>query len=1331
MPSGTATMEVPLRGTCVTRPTPVPISLPTSRKALPLLGLAMAAILAAGLHFASRPGILFLGFPSMYRFLLAESSALSGVRYSYWSPTKLDDPQLGQPDLSRYQAIFVSGRRSDPLPRPVRRALREASAAGAKVIVLPARDTARLGVGNADFNGQDRWIDDYWRFGGPENMARLLRAAAARYQGRDFEILPPAPTPDDGYYHPAAPALFTATSDYEAWYRESGRQRSDAPKVLIDFADGWRLGMNQATDAVIAAFEEGGFNAAAIFGTAQAAPFALEYRPDLLVSRKHGRWWLGDQGVEVLDERLKVPVLRGLSLLFTGEAFRDYRQTRAGIRGAGLIMGAMVPELDGAIQPTLIEGLDAEWYGRRYEAFQTERIAMLVSRAKRWIRLQSADNADKRIAVVYVAGLGKGRITAASLNVPRSLVGFLRAMRQAGYQLRDLPGEEGELLAEMLAKGRNISAGRPRELAELADSEGVLLLPVAGYARWFDSLPEAMRLEVTKAFGPPPGDLMTLARDGEAFFVVPKLDYGNVIVLPQPLRGARMGPALQHDDRVPPPHQYLAVYWWLREVWQADAIVNYGTHGTHEFLPGRPLGQLADDWSDRVIGTLPNLYVYVMDNVGEALIAKRRGGAVTVSHLVPPVEAADLTGERADTARLARLVRQFLSSQPGALREGLRATTSAAASEQGFDRDLGLDWSDRPASDEELARLERHLHLLDEDRIPVGLHVHGRPASQAAIAPVIAAMLGDPFQDAVGCTGVTEADCDSTSRARAEAVVRGALQGRPLAPPLMDFAAELEQLRESFSQAPAEIAHTLDALSGRYVPPGPGGDPLRNPQALPTGRNLYGVNPAEMPTRAAWQLGVRLAEEQLAAERTRLGRWPRRIGFTLWNTELIRQHGTDLAHILQLMGVRPVWDHRDIVEDVELIPAAELGRPRIDVVVQAASLFRDTFPDRMKLLDRAARLAAGAADGENYLAQHTLEAETELKRAGLAARDARTLAGARVFSNSAGGYGTGLVASIERSGDYSSSDALTEAYLARTGAVYTDGYEWGRPAPEAYRAQLRNTDAVTLSRSTNIVGALTLDHYFEYLGGMSMAVGDVTGTSPEAYVADVREAGSERMETIREALARGLRAKFWNPKWIRGLQEEGFSGAVEMAQTATNLFGWQVTKEDAVSPGVWDSVHEVYVEDALGLGLPQWFDTANPFAYQEVMAVLLESARKQFWSPGSETLRQLAVQYARSLLRHGASGSARTTGNTPFEEFAEVHLAASSEPQLVSELRSRLRDGGRPRVAGRVLASEAESDRRDLVPPAPAAGLAVLGVLAGVFLWGWRRTTRDPRGEAS
>ncbi len=1292
----------------------------------------MFLALAAGVaYWWTRPRIVFLGFPDMYRFVLADAAAKTGVRYDYWSQSRVDDPNLSSADFRGYGVVYVSARRSDPLTPAIQKALADAEAAGSRVIVIPPHHTERLGVGSA-LKDKEEWLGEYWRYGGPENTARFLETTAALFLGKNYPVEPPVPTPDDGYYHPDAPDVFSSTKHYLDWYRNSGHWNDGAPKVLVDFADGWKLGMNRATDRIIRAFEGRRVNVAAIFGVAQAGPFAVEYQPDLIVSRKHGRWWLAESGVELLDQKIDVPVIRGLSLLFTGETFGEYRKTRNGIRGAGLVMGAMVPELDGEIAPTLIEGLDAEWYGRRFEAVEEERIGRLVDRALRWIELRRKPNAEKRIAVVYVSGIGKGRITAASLNVPESLTGFLHAMGKEGYSFSHIPVDAKQLLDEMLTKGRNISPTQTGEMRELSEMPGVELLPVDGYIEWFRTLPENMQQEVEKTFGPPPGDLMTIESDGRSFFIVPKLDYGNVIVLPQPLRGAKMDSRLQHNDRVPPPHQYLAVYWWLREGWKADAIVNYGTHGTNEFLPGRPLGQLADDWSDRVLGPLPNIYVYVMDNVGEALIAKRRGSAVTVSHQIPPIAAASLSEEDKAVGALYRATEQFLAQDEGALKERLRKQIRNQAREKSFDRDLDLDWSSSEPTDEQIRELQLHIHLINEDKVPLGLHVHGRPSATKDVASLITQILGKPYIRRVAETEFHSrgelGEVYEQAKERAVEIVARSLEGKPPHAALLPDEERVQKLKDAFALAKQEIPRTLRAMRGGYVPPGGGGDPVRNPQSLPTGRNLYGINPGEVPTRAAWEVGVQLANDLLKREQERLDRWPRKVGFTLWNTEVIRQNGTDLAQILYLMGVRPLWDHNNIVSEVELIPAEELGRPRVDVVIQAASLFRDTFPDRMELLDKAARLVIEQGDGENYLAQHTVRLEEELKEAGLSAHDARVYAAARVFGNSVGGYGTGLVAGIERSGSYEDTKGLTSDYVARLGSIYTAGAAWGASAPGVYEKALRGTDAVALSRSTNVVSPLTLDHYFEYLGGMTMAVRDIDGSSPETYIADVRDVERPAMETLGETLTRDLRGKFWNPRWIREQQDEGFSGAGEITQTATNLFGWQVTKPEAVSGYVWDEVQRVYVEDSLSLDLPGWFDRENPYAFQSLTAVLLESARKGFWNPSPEVLRDTANAYAQSVSRHGPAGDARTTDNFPFQSFVSEQLRAPGNEEGI-ELTSlydkaMAKSAGAPAeskvVAGQKLVPEPETELSGPPEYSAATAMALL-IGAAVFLIGLRR----------
>ena len=1286
-------------------------------------GGSLFVIGGAAYHFLM-PKMLFLGIPPQQLFLLADASDATGIRFWFWSRDRMDDPDLERADFSRYDVIFVSSRRMEPLTRAVQSGLADATERGAGVFFLPADRSNRFGSNHAD-PAHAQQISAYWEHSGPKNIASLFRFASSHYLGTDEPYDDPQPTPDDGYYHPDAPDLMLSTEECVRWMRASGRYNEGGPRILLDFADGWRLGMTTGTGALLEAFEARGANAAAIFGSAKMPQFVREFQPDLVISRRHGRWFQGPRGVELLESEFDFPVMRGASLMFTGETFEQYRQTKNGIRGVGLAMGAIIPEIDGAIEPTLIEGMRAEWTGRRFEAVERERIGRLADRALRWIRLRSKPNPEKKIAIIYVAGIGKGKITAASLNVPRSLMHFLTGMRDEGYRVEGIPSDADALLAEMLHKGRNISENQRGELEELASLEGVTLINESEYLDWFASLTDPLQEEVVGAFGPPPGQFMTVNRDGHRHFVLPKLEFGNVILMPQPARGSNMDSRLQHNDRVPPNHQYLAAYWWLQHEFRADAIVNYGTHGTHEFLPGRPLGQLADDWSDITLGKMPNVYVYIMDNVGEALIAKRRGSAVTVDHQVPPIGAASLSEADAEIGDLYRAAEQFLDQEEGSLKERLREQVGRMANARGLDEDLELDWTERLPTDEEIGELKLHIHLINEDRIPLGLHVHSQenPAGQAA--PLVASMVGNDYVRRVAFDemGLDEEGGTRWEAAKQRAVrhVEAALEGRGVAPALRPDEGRVRTIFASLRLTAREIPRTLHALEGGYIPPGAGGDPVRNPAALPTARNLYGINPQEVPTRAAWQVGVSLADALVDAERERLGRYPKKIGFTLWNTELIRHYGTDLAQILHLIGVRPVWDHNGIVADLELVPVKELGRPRIDVVIQAASLFRDTFPDRMEFLDKAVRLAAAATDGDNLIADHVEESQIALKRAGMSAEDARLYASARVFSNNVGGYGTGVIENTIRSGEFEDTAELTAEYLARVGAVYTEGADWGANVDGLYRQALAGTEAVSLSRSTNVISPLTLDHYFEYLGGMTMAVRDTTGTSPETYVSDVRDTEQGRLETVRETLTRDLRGKYWNPRWIREQQDEGFSGAVEISQTATNLFGWQVTRPESIDDYVWDEVERVYVQDSLGLGLPEWFDRENPYAFQNVTAVMIEAARKGYWDAAEATLRRIVNRYAQSVADHGPAGDSRTVDNAAFQEFLGQALSAPGNVEGAAILAAYTNSversagvAGSDIVRGRRLVraeeerSATESDRSGLGGWAMLA-LAVLG----------------------
>lgn len=1369
------------------------------------VGLFSLAI-AAGAYFTfralTRPKILFLGFADQLVILAEKASAKSGIKVETWTREKVDGATK-PPDLTPFKVVIVNGLRAEPYSKEAQQAFSDAVNRGAKIMVLPPRQAEMMRTGNADYTNKDKPVSGYFSNGGVENWARLLNFLTATYCGVNAPVQPPLELPESGYYHPDAGEVMTSTAAYRAWYAKSGHEQPGAPWVALDFSQGWKTGITQGTDGLIRAFEKRKFNVAPMFGAVQLGQLLGEIKPDLVVNRSHGRFFQGERGVELLNAKIDAPVIRGLTLMFEQKTVEEYQKDKAGVRGPGLSIGTVVSELDGTVEPLLIEGMVKDSAGRKVEAPIAERVERLVDRAERWVALRRTPVADKKVAVVYFNGIGKADFTAQGMNVPRSLVRFLEGLKGAGYKVEGNPSDAEQLLKLMQARGRNVSEAEAGEMEKLVAQPGVTLLPVEGYLKWFAKLPAAMQREVTDAYGPAPGTFMTARRAGKNFFVLPTLTFGNVVLIPQPARGAVMDSKLAHSDKVPPPHQYLALYWWLQEGLKAHALVHYGTHGTYEFLPGRPVGQMDDDWSDRVVAALPNIYVYTMDNVGEALIAKRRGSAVMVSHQTPPIQAAQLSESDREVADLYRETQRFKAQDAGVLKEQMRGRIREMAVRRKLDQDLRADWKKSAPTDDQVEQLDAYLNELDEARIPVGMHVHGvaddpqelrltmaeilgkeflaksggdrkraaervgqmLAASAAVTGPVKLTGFARPYAPTAG-TGQREYPLDTQPAKPAPVAsghpawipkigapppeVQARLQranspvpmafgdgpGAPsaasAAPAPLDDTARVALLKAAFAETSNEIPQTLRALEGRYIRPGGGGDPVRTPAALPTGRNLYGINPAEIPTQAAWQVGVELGTQLLEAERKRLGRWPRKVGFNLWPTELVRQYGADLAQALWLMGVKPVWDQRGIVIDLEVIPMTELKRPRVDVLLQAAGQFRDSFPDRMELIDKAVRLAVLARDGENYVAEGSARMEQALKQAGLSAKQARQLSNARIFSNSPGGYGTGLTGGISRSGDYGDTKDLTAEYMDRAGAVYTQGAEWGQKVPKLYETALKGTDAVSISHSSNTISALTLDHYFEYSGGMVMAIRDTTGQNAAAYLADTRDVNKSRIKTVEDALAADLRSLYWNKKWIDGMKKNDFSGASEIATLASNLYGWQVTKPDAVKGYMWDEIYQLYVEDRDKLGMKEWFDKKNPYAFQNLTATMLETARKGYWKPDAKVLEKLATEYAQSVALHGTSGGERTTGNAALQSFVTKQLDApgNAPGMLLSKNftqaleRATVSTQSGALVVGQRLVREMTSTETQTIVRNSLMGSLAVATLAAIFYFGIRRRTR-------
>lgn len=481
---------------------------------------------------------------------------------------------------------------------------------------------------------------------------------------------------------------------------------------------------------------------------------------------------------------------------------------------------------------------------------------------------------------------------------------------------------------------------------------------------------------------------------------------------------------------------------------------------------------------------------------------------------------------------------------------------------------------------------------------------------------------------------------------------------------------------KNYQQSSEEIDAALHALEGGFVNPGQGGDPVRSPKALPTGKNLYGINPEEVPTKAAWRVGIKLTESLLAKKIGELGRYPKKIGFNLWNTETVRQHGITMSQILYLLGVKPVWTKGNIVRELELIPASELGRPRIDVVVLAAGQYRDIFPCRMELIDLAVVMANNARDdGENFVREGSLNMEQKLKEKGFAPKKARELSTSRIFGGPPGMYGTGLTGAIARSDTWNDKKKLVNLYLSRQGAVYHKGM-WGEFYEGLYETGLNDTEVVVHSRSSNLTGGpMQLDHVFEYMGGMVMSIRQITGKDPDAFFADARNPTQAVMMGLKEALMAEARTRYYNPKWIKGNKKHGFSGAAEMARMTGNLFGWQVTKPDVVDDYMWEEAYQIYHNDKYDLELKEWFERENPYAFQDILAIMIEAIRKGYWDASQEIRMELVNTYAMSVAEFGSSGSKRTAANQKLDKYVKALLNApgnAAGPNVVAQYQASL-----------------------------------------------------------
>jgi cobaltochelatase CobN len=956
---------------------------------------------------------------------------------------------------------------------------------------------------------------------------------------------------------------------------------------------------------------------------------------------------------------LDIPVLQGLCLTWDRAT---WLASNEGLSPLDAATQVAVPEFDGRIITTAFSFKEADPHDPaglpRYVA-DPERCRRVAGTAVTHARLRHTPPAERRIALVLSAYPTKhSRVgNAVGLDTPVSAVRLLRAMAEQGYDLGEgLPGldrdddaEAGNALIHAL-----IDAGGQDEDWLTAEqlSGNAVRLPAATYRRWFAELPEGLRSGVTEHWGEAPGELYV---DGDSL-VLATLQAGNLVVLIQPPRGFGDNPvAIYHDPDLPPSHHYLAAYRWLEKSvgdggFGAHAVVHLGKHGSLEWLPGKNAALSADCGTDAALDSMPLVYPFLVNDPGEGAQAKRRAHATIVDHLVPPMARAESYG---DIARLEQLMDEHanIAAMDPAKLPAIRAQIWTLIQAAQLDHDLGLD--DRPSDsvfDDFLLHVDGWLCEIKDAQIRDGLHVLGDPPTGEARVNLVLAILRanqvwggqanalPGLRTALGLKengplsqGTAAVDA-AEDRARALVLAMEAagwdasagagvveeVLGHPddVVAGVMEFAAT--QVVPRLARTTDEITAVLHALDGGYVAAGPSGSPLRGlVNVLPTGRNFYTVDPKAVPSRLAYDTGRAMAESLVERYVADTGGYPRSVGLSVWGTSAMRTSGDDIAEVLALIGVLPQWQEESRrVGSLEVVPLAELGRPRIDVTVRISGFFRDAFPHVVQMLDDAFLMVAelDEPDEDNYVRAHA--------RADLAAHGDWRRATTRIFGSKPGAYGAGLLPLIE-SGSWRTDADLAQVYTAWGGFAYGRGLD-GREAVEDMRASYRRINVAAKNTDTREHDIADSDDYFQYHGGMVATVRALTGTAPAAYVGDSTTPDAVRTRSLTEETARVFRSRVVNPRWMSAMRRHGYKGAFEMAATVDYLFGYDATA-GVVPDWMYESLAQSYVLDPEN---QRFLREANPWALHSMVERLTEAADRGLWAdPAQDTMDAMQQAY--------------------------------------------------------------------------------------------------------
>lgn len=1264
--------------------------------------------------YFSQTRIAFINFQAITLGNISKANDNGSVKISEISTDELDK-------LSGYDMVFLNGMGLRIIEEQ-RGQIEKIAGKGIPVYTSMATNPAN-NICNLDSTQKVR-VQEYLTNGGRRNYRSLLNYVRKEIDKKTSSVNEPEEAVKRGsdiLYHarpddPDDSEDFTTVEAYEQFLRENALWQEGAAKIVV-------TGQMADPDGLIAALEKEGIRVYPISSFRRLNEFVESISPDAVINLPHGR--MGDKMVEYLRRR-NIPLFAPITV---NSLVEEWEADPMGMSGGFLSQSVVTPEIDGAIRSFTLFGQYKDEEGLRHSFAIPERLETFVRTVKSYLELKKKANSEKRVVICYFKGPGQSAMTAGGMEVAPSLYNVLKRMKQEGYKVDNLPASSKELEAMIMEQGAvfgSYAEGASEEFMQKANPETVTK---EQYEQWVrQSLRPGKYAEVVQAYGEFPGKYMTTT-DGR--IGIPRLLFGNVALMPQSAAGAGSNSfQVIHGTDMAPPHTYIASYLWMQHGFKADALIHFGTHGSLEYTPKKQVALSSLDWPDRLVGAVPHFYIYTISNVGEGLIAKRRGYGGLQSYLTPPFLESSL---RNTYRELMEKIKVY-NDKPG---EQASLTVKAIAVKMGIHRDLGLDSIlTAPYTGDDILRLENFAEELAMEKITGQLYTMGVPYEPERITSSVFAMTTDPIAYSLLALDKQRGKADerisrnkalfnrqylAPAKALTERILKGSVPVNDelichtagITPEELAKARKVEESRnapkgmmammqamrnsgkgapvkytkeeagfaqavmevertilnilnykESLRESPeAELASLINAMNGGYTPPSPGGDPIVNPNTVPTGRNMYGINAEETPSEAAWEKGVKLAESTIDMYRKRHnGEYPRKVSYTLWSGEFIETGGATVAQVLYMLGVEPVRDTFGRVSDLRLIPSAELGRPRIDVVVQTSGQLRDLAASRLFLINRAVEMAAAAKEDnfENLVAAGVTESERVLTGKGVSPKEAREMSAFRVFGGMNGNYGTGIQGMVEAGDRWDDESEIAAVYLNNMGAYYGNEKSWETFRQFVFEAALTRTDAVVQPRQSNTWGALSLDHVYEFMGGLNLTIRNVTGKDPDAYLSDYRNRNNMRMQELKEAIGVEARTTIFNPTYIREKMKGEATTAASIAETIRNTYGWNVMKPSVIDNELWDEIYNVYIKDTHNLGVREYFEKQSPAALEEITAVMLETVRKGMWKAGEQQIADISKLHTELVGKYRPSCSGFVCDNAKLREYIASKADAPS-----------------------------------------------------------------------